>query len=195
MSVESFTFNRTLWLLSCFYTCKLYLCLHNYGDFRLCFHFAMAFHSCMCCCTEPLATAASHPVPSNMHSKQMYLWCGLVSRRPMCSSAVNECVNKCVSPCLCALVGVLAGPAAASQTGELWLHVPTHKERQKADTDFFFFWQHKLTMQQYVFIHLILHNIVIVDLSLFFSSNMFFLILFSKKCFILICCCIQVNRF
>lgn len=98
----------------------------------------MAFHSCMCCCTEPLATAASHPVPSNMHSKQMYLWCGLVSRRPTCSSAVNECVNKCVSPCLYAFVGVLAGPAAASQTGELWLHVPTHKERQKADTDFFF---------------------------------------------------------
>lgn len=156
MSVESFTSNRTLWLLSCFYTSKLYLYLHKSLDnLRLCSHLVMAFRSCMCCCTEPLATAASHhPVPSNMHSKQKYLWCGLVSRRPMCSSAANECV----SPCLCALVGVLAGPAAASQTGELWLHVPTHKEKQKADTDFFFFWQRKLTMQQYVFIHLILNS-------------------------------------
>lgn len=161
MSVESFTSNRTLWLLSCFYTSKLYLYLNkSLANFRLCFHLVMAFHSCMCCCTEPLATAASHPVPSNMHSKQMYLWCGLVSCRPMCSSAVNECVNKRLSPCLCALVGVLAGPVAASQTGELWLHVPTHKERQEADTEFFvvFLWQHKLTMQQYVFIHLILSS-------------------------------------
>lgn len=52
------------------------------------------------------------------------------SHRPMCPIALKECVS------LCLCVDVFAGPAGVSQTGAMWLHVQTHKERQKTDTDF-----------------------------------------------------------
>lgn len=56
---------------------------------------------------------------------------------PHVLECVNECVSLCVSVCLCVFVSVLPGPAGASLTGEMRLHAPTHRGRERRLTQIF----------------------------------------------------------
>ncbi len=99
---------------------------------RLCFHLVM--HTNLCCNLEqwPAAACLSH---QTCIRNRCIFDVGLFML-----PHVHECVNDCVCICLCVFVSVLPGPAGASQTGEMRLHAPTHRERGKADVEL---WQGK----------------------------------------------------
>lgn len=99
----------------------------------LCFHLVM--HANVCCNSErwPAAACLSH---QTCIRNRCIFDVGLFML-PHVLECVNECVSLCVSVCLCVFVSVLPGPAGASLTGEMRLHAPTHRERERSLTHIF----------------------------------------------------------